>query len=163
MKKKNIILIIVVIISLILLIIGSILFYKREKPNKKGEETEISSKLGKGTVFSEESAYDSAKKITNETLSAKHCLNEICLTDLVIYESDEFTNIEFIITNVSNVEKEGYLKLVIDNRELTIDYGKMKVQEAKPYYINLPAGTVINAVDYSIRELTTEEFNSISR
>lgn len=150
--KKNKILIIIICI-IVLIVIGLILFFN----SNREQEPEINDynynntprELTDTTVYS------------NDNLSSSHCLNGICISKATFYYTDSVGRVEYTITNTSDKEKSGYLKMVFKEQSLIISYKKLKPKESitsKSQYIGME---ISNKEDYKLEKLSDDEISQI--
>lgn len=152
--KDNKILIIIIAI-VVLIIVGIILFLNS---GTKKDSYYNNYKFGTKTV-----ELPNTKKYTNEKLDAEHCLNEICIFDAVFYYNDEVGRVEYKITNTSNKEKSGYIKMVFDEESLIVVYKNLlpkSVVDSQSQYMGIE---IKNKDDYKLEKLTKEEMRKLAK
>ncbi len=157
MKKINwksktllpIVLIAVVLVAVVLVLIASVILKK--------DDEDIRKKSGKQTSVFINDPYKNATKITNSKLAKEHCVNDICVKDLVIYYTDTVNNIEFDLINKGKEKATGYLKVVFGDKEMTVSYDALESKRPSPYTIQLGKEKLATTEDFSVRELTSEE------
>ena len=150
--KKNRILIIVILL-IILIVVGVILFIN-SKPKDTGR--------GNDYKFKEEVIeIPGSTTYKNDELSAKHCLNKICIENVVFYYNDKMGRVEYTITNTSKKKKSGYLKMVFNNKSLIIAYNDLKSMETVKSESQYMGIEIEDKSDYKLVELTEEEINKI--
>ena len=150
--KKNRILIIVILL-IILIVVGVILFL-----NSGNKDT------GRGNDYKfKEEVIEIPGSTTykNDELSAKHCLNKICIENVVFYYNDKMGRVEYTITNTSKRKKSGYLKMVFNNKSLIIAYNDLKSMETVKSESQYMGIEIEDKSDYKLVELTEEEINKI--
>jgi uncharacterized protein YxeA len=152
-KKYKILIIIVLII--ILIIVGVILFF-----TYGGHDS------GRGNNYIiDDEVIELPGTVTykSETLSSKHCLNDICISDAIFYYNGEIGRVEYKITNTSNKKKSGYLHMVFKDQTLLVRYKDLepnKTVESKSQYTGIE---ITDKSDYKLEELTKEEINKIKK
>ena len=98
----------------------------------------------------------------NDELSAKHCINEICIENVVFYYNDKVGRVEYTITNTSKKKKSGYLKMVFNNTtSLLITYSDLESNESIKSESQYMGIEIEDKSDYKLVELTEEEINKI--
>lgn len=160
LKNKPLIMIIgvviLIIVSVLMFLIGKMLGAKKEniiKENNLNEQT---------TVFINK-PYKNAKKITSKKLSKEHCLNDICIKDLVIYYTDESNNIELKVVNKGKKPATGYLKIVFGEKAMTVAYNSLDKKKSSPYTIQLGKEKLPDISDFTVRKLTSGEMSKIKK
>ncbi len=112
-------------------------------------------------IFTSKDKYKDAEIITNETLKSEHCVDKVCVKDLVIYKAKTYYNIEMKIKNKSKKEASGYLKVIFKDREMTIFYNKLKSNKEKNYTIQLGERGIDDPTDFKVRKLTDKELKKL--
>ncbi len=164
MKKINwkdktllpIVLIAVVFIAIVLILVFSAISKKNVEESKKEGSGE------QKTVFYNE-PYKDATKITNETLAREHCVDDICVKDLVIYYTKSANNIEFNLFNKGKKKATGYLKIVFDDKAMTVAYNSLESNKSSPYTIQLGKEKLEDTSDFIVRELTGQELEKLKK
>ena len=151
--KKNRILIIVILL-IILIVVGVILFINsRVKDTGRGNDYKF-----KDEVIE----IPGSTTYKNDVLSAKHCLNKICIENVVFYYNDKMGRVEYTITNTSKRKKSGYLKMVFNNTtSLLITYSDLESNESIKSESQYMGIEIEDKSDYKLVELTEEEINKI--
>ena len=153
--KNNKILIIIIAI-VISVIIGLILFFT----SGNGKETP-----GNSYIFStEKSEIPGTITYSNEKLASKHCLNDVCISDVVFYYKDDQGRVEYKITNNSSnyrKAKSGYLKMVFDDKSLLVVYNNLRsgvTVKSQAQYMGME---IKNKEDYKLEKLTKKEISKL--
>lgn len=150
--KKNRILIIVILL-IILIVVGVILFINsRVKDTGRGNDYKFKEEVIE---------IPGSTTYKNDELSAKHCLNKICIENVVFYYNDKMGRVEYTITNTSKRKKSGYLKMVFNNKSLIIAYNDLKSMETVKSESQYMGIEIEDKSDYKLVELTEEEINKI--
>ena len=155
MKKinKKIVIAIVVVIVVILLIVSLVLFNKKKNTGVRHyKDYIISDKVVEvpGTYLRR-----------TDTLSSKHCLEDICVTDFIIHYKGNTGRIDYKITNNSKKNKSGYLKFVFANKKkIIVSYNlkRGKTLDKTIQYSNLDLS---NILDYELKKLSKSEMSNI--
>ncbi len=155
MKKifnlRNILISIFIISFLLLLFV----FIKNENVNKK------ESNLINDYKFSSSEKYKDAEIITNDKLKSNHCIDNICISNLIIYQAKSYCNIEMNITNKGKFKASGYLKLVFKDQEMTVKYNNLESKATRNYTIHLNENKLNDMSDFKVRKLTKDELKNI--
>lgn len=144
LKNKKIIFI---IIAFVIVIIAAIIFALSFNKKKVKSGSELS---GEQYSFSNEIVELKGNvKVTSDKLNEKHCVDDICISNLVINSADNDGRIEYTLTNNSS-KTSGYLKLNINNSNIIISYSDLNVGESKEYKIMFHGKSFSNVKDYSV-------------
>ncbi len=147
--KKNKILIIIIAL-LILALICLIIFFIKPKSSSLGNLYDVNNEkteLPNTTIYK------------NDKLLEKHCLNSICIDDVIFYYNDDMGRIEYTITNNSNKVKSGYLKMVFNDLEITIVYKDLEPKKTINSKYQYSGIEIKDKSDYKLRKLTKEELS----
>ena len=125
--------------------------------------------IGKGKVKEPYNQYKISNKIvelkdtniiSNETLSSEHCLDDICVKDLKIFDGD-IGRIEYTIINNGSKEASNILKLNFGETYAYIAFSALQpgksIQSKTVYHKKSYA----NVEDYKLENLTDEEKSKI--
>ena len=148
MKRNRTLIIIVTIILLIL--IALIIFFISPKAPKLGNSYDVNT---------EKVELPNTSTYKNDKLSSKHCLNNICINNVIFYYNDNMGRIEYTITNTSNKVQSGYLKMVFGDRELTIVYKDLEPKKTINSRYQYSGIEISDKSDYKLRKLTKEEMS----
>lgn len=97
----------------------------------------------------------------NDSLGAKHCLNDICIENATFYYNDEVGRVEYNITNTSKKKASGYLKMVFDNQSLIVIYKDLKPNKTVKSESQYMGIEIRDKNDYKLKELTKEEISKL--
>lgn len=160
--KKNKTLIVIGLVVIILVVLA-VVFLLSSVSNKKDDELP-EKKLGKEqtSIFYNE-PYKDAEKITSKQLAKEHCLDDVCIKDLTIYYTEFSNNIELNIVNKGKDTKTGYLKIVFDDKAMTVAYKNLEKGKTSPYTIQLDKKRLTDTSDFTVRKLTKEELSKINK
>ena len=150
-KKHGILIIIVLIV--ILVIVGVILFLNSmKKDTGKGNEYDFDDEVIElpGTT-----------SYKNDELSAKHCLNNICIDKATFYYNDNIGRVEYTITNTSKTKKSGYLKMVFKDKSLIVVYKDLEPNKTIKSQSQYQGVEIEDKSNYKLEKLTQEEINKI--
>lgn len=159
MDKKNInfkkLMIIIIVLSIIFfLIIALIIFNDGDK--KKNNNIKKSNEI----VFTDKDKYKDAEIITNENFKKNHCIDSICINNLIIYKSKDYYNIELKIKNKSKKIATGYLKVIFNDIEIPVVYNNLKSNDETIYTIEFDKEMKLGE-DYKVKKLTKKEIENI--
>ena len=151
-KNKKILLISTIIILILILVILEVFLYKNDK-----DKNENLNNYRYGEALEE---LPGSKKYTNNKLKASHCLDNICIENLVFHYLDNSGRIDYIVRNKSNKKRRGYLKIVFKDQSLIIIYdveAKGIIQTSSRY----EGFDIKNKKDYTLKKLSKEEEEKI--
>lgn len=101
--------------------------------------------------------------ITTDSMKEEHCLNDICVSDVVVYNANKEGRVECIVTNKSNKVKTDYFKLVFNDIPLVISYKNLKPSKTVKAIAQYKGKDIKNVDDYVLKELTKEEKEKIKK
>jgi len=154
-SKRNIL--IIILISIAIILVGIILLFV--VPKKKDDEKE---KKTNSYKFSKEVIeIPGTKEYTNEVLSSKHCLDNICIENAKFYYRDNEGRVEYNIINTGKKKTSGLLKMVFDNQQLVVSYKDLKPNKKVKSKSEYSGMEINNKEDYKLLELTSEEKSKI--
>ena len=99
--------------------------------------------------------------INSDTLTSEHCLNDICVSNLVIY-NNSFGRMEYKVTNKGSKEATGYLKINFGEKSIIIYYQNIAPNKSVNSYSQFSGEDYSGVIDYSLEELTKEEKDKIN-
>lgn len=154
-RINNIMLIIAALIVIcIATIIVSVVSYRRNNPqdNTHKNNYDISEKVIE---------MPGTKIITNDNMKAEHCLNDICLTNATFYSNGKVGRVECIIINKTSEVKSGYLKLLVNGKNLILSYDNLEPQSEKKAIIRYKGADLSSVEDYTLSNLSDQEVKAI--
>lgn len=101
------------------------------------------------------------KVVSNDNLSAEQCLNDICVSNVVVYSTTSQGRVECTITNNSEKEKSGYLKIVLGDKKLVLGYKKLAVGDSITTTSQFNGYSLQDIDNYSLEKLTNSERKAI--
>lgn len=145
MKKKS------VFISISFVIIAFILFGVAFAFNKINNLKKLDLSL-----------YPEGTKVnTTNNLKKKHCLEDICVSNVYIYYNNGTGTINYALSNKSKKKKKGNFKLIFDNNNevvINYDFTKENNYESFASYMGNDLGKV---KDYKLIKLSKSEEQAI--
>ncbi len=155
MKTKKGILILVIIA--ILLILFSIILMIFGKPKSKYKSSEGNRYI----ISNKEYELPGTKKHTNDMIKKAHCIDKICIEDVVIYYADEGGRLEYRITNKSSKTANGYLKIVYDNHDFLVSYHNLEPNSSVESMSEFKGVKISDKDNYTLKKLTAAEIKKI--
>lgn len=150
-RKYMIILIIVLIV--ILITVGIILFLNRN-PRRDN--------VGNSYNYNNEIIeLPNTISYKNEKLSEKHCLKNICISDVTFYYNEEIGRVEYTITNNSNKTVSGYLKMVFNDKSLVVVYKDLSPKQTINSFSQYSGIEINDKSDYKLEKLSKKEIKQI--
>lgn len=150
--NMKLIIIILSILILLLIIIGLVLISKSSKNEEGFNDYEISNEVVE---------LPGTKVVKNDTLKEEHCIDKICVSDVVIYKTDKDGRVECNITNKNENTESGYLRLKFNEIHLIVAYKNVlsnSSSKAVAQYTNMDIKDIGN---YSVEKLTKKEIKSL--
>lgn len=152
------------VLSLLLVVVCLGIFFGLRSRNL--EEDVVNDNAGEyrnGYFFTNSSIYDNVDSYTSKKLEKEHCLEDVCLLNLKVYDLDEEGKITFDIENRGDKVTSAYLMLSISDKEYKVVYQNLEVNSSNPYTIQYMNYSLGKPNDYSIRYLTDSEIQSIDK
>lgn len=159
-KKKKTIILVIIVLALVILTVGIILAFSEEKTSKGKNPLDDDEYKNNYTLVNGEK-YADATVITSDALKKDHCLDDICIRDLTIYESDDYNNVEMTIANNGSDTATGSLALVFEERVLMVSYDSLKGGSTVSHRIQLDKKRISNVEDFVVRNLSKEEMSKM--
>lgn len=99
--------------------------------------------------------------IKNDNMSKEHCINNICVKDVVFYYDSVQGRFNYTVVNKTNVVQSGYLKLVFGDKKFIIIYSDVLpgLEKSNTSYFNMSNLKLTD--DYVLEELSEEDKNRI--
>ena len=151
-ENMRIIIIILSILILLLIIIGLVLITNSTKD--KNDQTDY-------TISNEVVELPGTKVLKSDKLAEEHCLDNICVSDVIIYTVNNEGRMECNITNKSNDTKSGYLRLKFNKESLIISYQDLLPDSSSKATAQYTNKKINDVDDYSLEKLTNEEQKSL--
>ena len=152
LKNKRYMVVAISIIVFLLLILGIAYFGCSGKTEDEYNKYKISSK---------QKDLPGTDVIKSDTLSSEHCFEDICVSDLVIY-NNTLGRMEYKITNKGSKEANGYLKMNFGDKSIIIFYQTVAPGKSVTSYSQFNGEDYGDVVDYFLEELTKEEMEKIN-
>ena len=96
-------------------------------------------------------------KYTNDNLSKNHCVNDICISNLVFYTLNDSGRIEYNIYNSSNDMKSGVLRLNFSGKYLYVVYKGLLGKNTISSFSEFEKVNISNKEDYIIEEYSGKD------
>ena len=132
-EKSNLLIIIVSILIIILIVLGLVLITKHR--NKKN----ISD------------------------IMCNICLNDICISNMKVYSTENEGRIECTITNKTNKTKSGYFKVFFGKKVVLVGYNELMPNTSTKKVSEFVGFSLQDADDYKLEKLSKEEKKSINK
>ena len=164
-KSKKIISLIIIIILLLLVL--SLVYFLGKKDTNKGQELIDGKYIKSGEYYFDTSAnaYDPNILIrTSDAIKKEHCLDNICLSDVVIkYTRENEGYVQSTVTNKSKSKQSGYVKMDFgDDLILLVSYN-LKPNESDTSYSIYNSLDLNNVVDYKLIKVSESEEKKYSK
>ena len=147
------ILVVILVFFLILGVVEIILFTRNKQKKNLQNEYQFSTDTTKE---------DDIITYTNDNLKKSHCLDSICIENVVFYYyEDGGGRIEYTIQNTSDKEVSGMIKLVFGEESLIAYYAELGANskiETSSYYQNK---VIKNKDNYTLSKLSEEEESKV--
>ena len=147
-------------ISVFLILLGIILFSNSSSNKEKSPSNKDSVSNYSEHYIYDNDIYRDATVISNDNLNKEHCLDNICIKNLKIYQGPSYYNVELQIVNKTEEDKTNQLALVFGDRVLFVSYKDLKKGATSDYTIELGDEIISNTSDFTVRYLTNEEKES---
>ena len=149
-NKKWILFIILIVLFIVLIILA---FFNHGKKESDDE--------GKIKILSGVYNDPDCVTITNQSLKKEQCINDLCVRNVVLNSYPNKGSITYKITNKSNKELSGYLKLVFDSYTAYIVYDKLGAGKTEDGYVGYSGFDLRNEKEYKLQKLTDSEYSAI--
>lgn len=153
MKKRKIIIITIIILILILL---SIIIFFIVSPKKKAKNSSNDYVFAKS-----QKELPGTKTYTNDKLKEAHCIDNVCIENVVFYYKGNSGRVEYTILNRNDYEVTDTLRMVFKDKSLLISYknlpGKKRIKSTSRY-VNVE---IENKENYKLKKLSKEEKEKI--
>lgn len=148
------VIIIIVAVSILLLGILILVFSQHKSSSKESDSSIVNPPIKE---------LPGTKRYTTEKLRSRHCLDSICVGDATFYYIDNQGRVDYVLTNISNDVKTGYLKMVFGEQSLVIAYDSLKPMQSvktSSHYKNI---TFESKEDYVLEELNSDDLSHIKK
>lgn len=146
-KTRNIVIAVLVVAILILLILIIVNIFKTDD-----------TKTTEGVyIVPGEYTDPNLVKVTNRNLKKEQCVDNICVSNIVINCDESYGKIDYVIKNKNKSKKSGYLKITIGDYSSYIIYNELGAGKSKNEYIFYNGYDLRKAKNYSIKKLTVDE------
>ena len=151
--NKRILIVIVIVILVIVLSILSVLFEKK-KPTGNIEKNNyhISNKV---------EDEPGTKSYTSDKIKKSHCIDNICVEDVVFYYNESQGRIEYKVVNKSSNTVSGYMKIVYSNETFNVIYDDLKPGQSVETRTQFSGVKISDQEDYKLEKLSKEEIDKI--
>lgn len=149
----NIAIIIVSVLLIFLLALAVILSTKKKQSFKAMNNNY--------EIIEKEVELAGTKVVSNDNLSTEQCLNDICVSNVVIYSTTNQGRVECTITNKTEKEKSGYLKIVLGDKKLVLGYKKLAAGDSITTTSQFNGYSLQGIDNYSLEKLTKAERKTI--
>ena len=153
-KNKRVLIVIIIAILIIVLSILSVIFEKKKTngDGKKDNNYQISDKVEEepGT-----------KSYTTDKIKKSHCVDDICVKDVVFYYNDNQGRIEYKVINNSSKTASGYMKIVYSNKDFNVIYDNLAPGQFIETRTQFSGVKISDQEDYKLEKLSKEEINKI--
>lgn len=145
--------ILIIVLIVILITVGIILFLNRN-PRRDN--------VGNSYNYNNE-IIELPNTVTykNEQLTLKHCLKNICISDVTFYYNEEIGRVEYTITNDSNKIVSGYLKMVFNDKSLVVVYKDLVPKQTINSFSQYSGIEINDKSDYKLEKLSKKEIKQI--
>lgn len=147
----------IILLSVFLIILGILLFSKSPKQENTPPSKEKKTASYKENYVYDNNIYRDATVVSNEALTKEHCLDEVCIKDLTIYQGTYYNNVVLKIVNKTTKTKTGQLALVFGDRVLFVSYKNLKEGDTTNYTVELGDKMISDSSDFTVRYLTDDE------
>lgn len=161
-QKRKVIIVVTIVLALVILITGITLAFRSGKSNKGKKVIDDELYKNNYTIVNGEK-YADATVITNNTLKKDHCLEDICIRNLTIYQATDYNNVEMTVVNNGKGTATGSLALVFGDRVLVISYNSLDGGKSASHRIQLNKRRLTNTDDFIVRKLSKEELARVKR
>ena len=152
-KNQKILIIVIVIVLVIVLSILSVIFEKKKPTNDKlNNNYEISNKI---------EDEPGTKSYTNEKIKRSHCIDNICVEDVIFYYNDNQGRIEYKVINKSSKKSSGYMKIVYSNKSFVVIYNDLEPGQSIETRSQFSDIKISDQDDYKLEKMSKEEINKI--
>lgn len=155
-KKKLIAVLLILILAIILIVLG--IFVSKRDINSK-EDNLIEQNFY--DISSDKGELPGNITITNDAMKAAHCLNDICIEDVVVYNADSIGRVDYTIINNSNNVASGYLKMNFSTGSVIIAYSSLSVGKKEESTSQYNGFDINNTFDYTLEELNEADLEKI--
>ena len=154
----------VVIVSIFIIFIGIILLLPNTQQKEKEKFPEEKKQIDENNFYKyadDVVKLEDMEVIQNDGLKKAHCLDDICISNVEITYLETFGRVDYQIVNMSEKEKNGYMRMVFSNGAVLIPYQKLKAHEVRDLSAQFSGYDLRNENDYTLEILTPEESSRI--
>ena len=149
--KKNIMKIICGLLMICLVVLILLL-----RPNKNNKNVKNYYKFSDDVVETPNTVV-----IKNDSMSKEHCINDICVKDVVFYYDSVQGRFNYTVVNKTNVVQSGYLKLVFGEKSFIVVYSDVLPGKEKSNTSYFNMNNLKLTDDYVLEELSEEDRSKI--
>ncbi len=153
-NKIYIVVPLIVFLSLFLIVLG---VYSITLKNKKYDENNYNFYR----IVPGDKKLKDENTITSDKLSYPHCINDLCVENVIVHSGNSIGRVDYTVRNKSNETLNGYLKLVFNDRNVIIFYnvdGNSTFKSVAQYN----GFTIENVDDYSLEYLNDKDLQLIT-
>lgn len=151
-NKKMFIILPIIILSFLLILVGVSYAGKLNgKRNDGYNNYVISDKI---------SELDGTTVVKSDELSREHCLDDICVKDVVVYNNND-GRIEYVIVNNGSKETSGILKMNFGDISAYVAYSALQPGQSVKSLTVFHMQDYSNVKDYKLEKLTDDELSKI--
>ena len=155
-KRKNAIIVgPILVLAFLFLIVGIVYFGKKD-----GNNEPLNSQY---RISDNHVEYPGSETIKSDKLTQEHCLDNICVKDVVIYQAENEGRIEYTIVNKGSSEASDILKLNFGDTFTYITFTILQPGRSVSSRTIFRDGDYTNVDDYTLEYLTAEEKEKIVR
>ena len=149
-NRKKIVILLIIILIIIFLLVLKIIFNSKKEENSSFYD------------FSDEFVeIDGTKKYTSDKLSDLHCLNDICISEVVFSYINNNYGVQYVIKNNSSKKASGYLYMKYGKQKILLAYSSLEPGKSKRMSSSVHGAQLEIEDDYTLVELTSKELKSI--
>lgn len=140
----------IVIISICLVILISIIIVFMFKGEKKSKKTNSNYNIN-----SEVKELPGTKVYDDEKISKKHCVDNICVENAVLYYSSDYNSgrVEYTVVNNSDKTSSGKLQMVFKDTTIDIIYKDLEAGKSIDTRTQFMNKKISNVEDYELKKI----------
>ncbi len=164
-KRKHKWIFLLVVVAIIVVIIGMILLLpsNSQKPSQDAfpEEKKQIDENNYYKYDDQEMVMEGTQIVQADGLKDAHCVETVCVTDVKFVLLPTIHKVEYTVTNISEVEQTGYLRMNFGEESTLVSFQKLKPKESVTSSFQFFGDTISKANNYTLEELTKEEIQQI--
>lgn len=158
MKNKKIVIILIICLSLLLIILGVFLASNNSNKPKKNKENKTNNSY---KISKNQEELENTQIVETDNLKAPHCIDNICISNVVMYYADKRGRVTYTITNNSNEIISGRLKMNFGSDYIIVSYQDIKMGEMFEDVSYFDDKSFEKVDDYKLEKLTDSEKSKI--